>query len=122
MKITLLTFWTQVSLPGTRVNMNMMVGECPVYDEGNMNVKRTVGELLNEGDLERRILKTGILMTDVKMSAQCDKYDPEAATCQECRDKNNWRQDVIESAIRIDIKLSKAISRLDAIVDGLPGA
>ena len=82
MKITLLTLWTQVSLPCTQVSMNMMVGECPVYDEGNMNVRRTVCELLNEGDLERRILKTGILMTDVKRSAQCDKYDPEAETCK----------------------------------------
>ena len=98
-----------------------MVGECPVYDEGNLNVKRSVGELLNEVDLERRILKTGILMTDVKLSSQCDKYDPEAETCQECRDKNHWRRNVLESAIRIDIKLSRAISRLDAIVDGLPG-
>ena len=98
----------------------MMVGECPVYDEGNMDVKRAVGELLNEGDLERRVLKTGILMKDVKQSAQCNKFDPEDETCRECRDKNIWRRNVLESAIRIDIKLSRAISRLDAIVDGIP--
>ncbi len=97
----------------------MMVGACPVYDESNMNVRRTVGELLNEGDMERRILKTGILMKDVKRSTQCYKYDPEAETCRECRDRNRWRRDVLESAIRIDLKLSRAISRLGDIVDGL---
>jgi hypothetical protein len=102
--------------------MIVMVGECPVYDEGNMNVRRTVGELLNEGDLARKILKTGILMKAVKRSTQCDRYDSEAETCHECRDKNHWRRGILESAIRIDIKLSKAISRLDAIVDGIPGA
>ena len=102
--------------------MNMMVGECPVYDEGNMNVRRTVGELLNEGNLERRLLKTGLLMEDVKRRTQCNKYDPEAETCRECRDRNCWRRDVLESSIRIDLKLSRAISRLDAIVDGLQGA
>ncbi len=100
----------------------MMVGNCPVYDEGNLNVRRTVSELLNEGDMERRILKTGILAKDVKRSTQCSKYDPEAEMCRECRDRNRWRRDVLESAIRIDLKLSKAISRLDAIVDGIPGA
>jgi hypothetical protein len=99
--------------------MNMMVRACPVYDEGNMNVRRTVSELLNEGDMERRILKTGILMKDVKRSTQCSKYDPEAGTCRECRDRNRWRRDVLESAIRLDLKLSRAISKLDAIVDGL---
>ena len=61
--------------------MIVMVGECLVYDEGNMNVKRAVCELLNEGGLERRILKTGVLMIDVKRSAKCNKYDPEADTC-----------------------------------------
>ena len=76
---------------------------------------------MNEGDLERRVLKTGVLMTDVKRSVRCDKNDPEADTCRECRDKNHWKEDVLESAIRIDLKLSRAISRLDAIVDGLPG-
>ena len=100
----------------------MMVGACPVYDEGNMNIRQTVGELLNEGSLEKRILKTGILMKDVKRSTQCDKYDPEAETCRECRHRNRWRRDVLESAIRIDLKLSRAISRLDAIVDGIRGA
>ncbi|MBC8224705.1 hypothetical protein H8E65_08960 [Candidatus Bathyarchaeota archaeon] len=99
--------------------MSVMVGECPVYDEGNTKVRRTIGELLNEGDLERRLLKTGILMEDVKRSTQCLKYDPEAETCRECRDRNRWRRDVLESAIRIDLKLSKAISRLGVIVDGL---
>jgi len=97
----------------------MMVRTCPVYDESNMNVRRTVGELLNEGDMERRILKTGILMKDVKRSTQCSKYDPEAETCRECRDRNRWRRDVLESAIRIDLKLSRAIFKLGAIVDGL---
>ncbi len=97
----------------------MMVRACPVYDESNMNVRRTVSELLNEGDMERRILKTGILMKDVKRSTQCSKYDPEAETCQECRDRNRWRRDVLESAIRIDLKLSRTISRLGDIVDGL---
>ncbi len=97
----------------------MMVRACPVYDESNMNVRRTVSELLNEGDMERRILKTGILMKDVKRSTKCSKYDPEAETCRECRDRNRWRRDVLESAIRIDLKLSRAISKLDAIVDGL---
>ena len=97
----------------------VMVGECTVYNEGNMNVRRTVGELLNEGNLERRILKTGLLMKDVKRSTRCTEYDPEAETCLECRDRNRWRREVLESAIRIDLKLSKAISRLDAIVDGL---
>ena len=97
----------------------MMVGACPLYDESNMNVSRTVGELLNEGDMERRILKTGILMKDVKRSTQCSKYDPEAETCRECRETNRWRRDVIESTIRLDLKLSRAISKLDAIVDGL---
>jgi len=97
----------------------MMVGACPVYNESNMNVRRTVSELLNEGDMERRILKTGILMKDVKRSTQCSKYDPEAETCRECRDRNHWRRDVLESTIRLDLKLSRAISKLDAIVDGL---
>jgi len=97
----------------------MMVGACPVYNESNMNVRRTVSELLNEGDMERRILKTGILMKDVKRSTQCSKYDPEAETCRECRDRNRWRRDVLESAIRIDLKLSRAIFKLGAIVDGL---
>ncbi len=97
----------------------MMVGACPVYDESNMNVRRTVSELLNEGDMERRILKTGILMKDVKRSTQCSKYDTEAETCRECRETNRWRRDVIESTIRLDLKLSRAISKLDAIVDGL---
>ena len=64
----------------------MMVGACPVYDEGNVNVRRTVGELLNEGDLERRVLKTGMLMKDVKRNTHCGKYDPEAETCRECRE------------------------------------
>jgi len=99
--------------------MSVMVGECPVYDEGNMNVKRTVGELLNEGNLARRLLKTGILMKDMKKSTQCLKYDPEAETCRECMDRNRWRRDVLESTIRIDLKLSRAISRLDTIVGGL---
>ena len=99
-----------------------MVETCPVYDEGNTNVRRTVGELLNEGDLERRVLKTGILMKDVNRSTQCDDYDSEAGTCQECRTRNRWRRDLLESAIRIDLKLSRAISKLDAIVDGIPGA
>jgi hypothetical protein len=99
--------------------MIVMVGNCGVYDEGNMNVRQTVGELLNEGNLERRILKTGLLMNDVKRSTQCLKFDPEAETCRECRDRNRWRRDVLESAIRIDLKLSRTISRLGAIVDGL---
>ncbi len=96
-----------------------MVGACPVYDEGNMNVRKAVGELLNEGDLERRLLKTGILMKDVKRSTQCLKYDPGAETCRECRERNRWRRDVLESAIRLDMKLSRTISKLDAIVDEL---
>ena len=50
MKKTLLLFWIQGSLPCTQVSMIVMVGECLVYDEGNMNVKRVVGELSNEGD------------------------------------------------------------------------
>jgi hypothetical protein len=99
--------------------MMVMAGACQVYDEGNTNVQRTVGELLNEGDLEMRILKTGILMKDVKRSTQCDEYDSEAETCQECRHRNRWRRDILESAIRIDLKLSRAISKLDAIVDGI---
>ena len=37
-------------------------------------------------------------------------------------DRNLWRRGVLESAIRIDLKLSRAISRLDTIVDGLQGA
>jgi len=102
--------------------MSVMVGECPVYDEGNMNVKRTLSELLNEGNLEKRLLKTGLLMEDVKKCTLCLKYDPEAETCRECRDRNLWRRDVLESSIRIDLKLSRAISRLGAIVDGLQGA
>ena len=102
--------------------MNMIVGACPAYDEGNINVRRTVEELLNEGDSETRILTTGLLMKDVKRSTRCTEYDPEAETCRECRDRNRWRRGILESAIRIDLKLSKAISRLDAIVDGLPGA
>ena len=93
--------------------------ECPMYDEGNLNVRRTVSELLNEGNLERRLLKTGLLMKDVKRSTLCLKSDPEAGTCRECRDRNRWRRDVLESAIRIDLKLSRAISRLGDIVDGL---
>ena len=100
----------------------MMVGACPVYDECNVNVRRAVGELLKEGNLEKRLLKTGILMRDVKRSTQCLKYDPEAETCRECRDRNLWRRGVLESSIRIDLKLSRAISRLDAIVNGLQGA
>jgi len=99
--------------------MTVMVGACPVYDECNVNVRRAIGELLNEGDSERRLLKTGLLMRDVKRSTQCIKYDPEAETCRECRERNLWRRDVLESSIRIDLKLSRAISRLDAIVDGL---
>jgi len=102
--------------------MSVMVGECPVYDEGNMNVRRTLSELLNEGNLEKRLLKTGLLMEDVKRSTLCSEYDPEAETCRECRDRNRWRRDVLESSIRIDLKLSRAISRLGAIVDGLQGA
>ncbi len=51
--------------------------ECPIYDEGNLNVRRTVSELLNEGNLERRLLKTGLLMKDVKRSTLCLKSDPE---------------------------------------------
>jgi hypothetical protein len=35
---------------------------------------------------------------------------------------NRWRRDVLESAIRIDLKLSRTISKLGAIVDGLQGA
>ena len=93
--------------------------ECPMYDEGNLNVRRTVSELLNEGNLERRLLKTGLLMKDVKRSTLCLKYDPEAGTCRECRDRNRWRRNILESAIRIDLKLSRAISKLGAIVDGL---
>lgn len=102
--------------------MSVMVGECPVYDEGNMNVRRTLSELFNEGNLEKRLLKTGLLMEDVKRSALCSEYDPEAETCRECRDRNLWRRDVLESSIRIDLKLSRAISRLGVIVDGLQGA
>ncbi len=102
--------------------MTVMVGECPVYDEGNMNVRRTLSELLNEGNLEKRLLKTGLLMEDVKKCTLCSEYDPEAETCRECRDRNLWRRDVLESSIRIDLKLSRAISRLGAIVDGLQGA
>ncbi len=102
--------------------MIVMVGNCPVYDEGNLNVRQTVGELLNEGNLERRILKTGLLMKDVKKSTRCLNYNLEAETCRECRDRNRWRRDVLESALRIDLKLSLAISRLGSIVDGLPGA
>ncbi len=93
--------------------------ECPIYDEGNLNVRRTVSELLNEGNLERRLLKTGLLMKDVKKSTRCMNYNLEAETCRECRDRNRWRRDILESAIRIDLKLSRAISRLGDIVDGL---
>ncbi len=102
--------------------MSVMVGECPVYDEGNMNVRRTLSELLNEGNLEKRLLKTGLLMEDVKKCTLCSEYDLGAETCRECRDRNLWRRDVLESSIRIDLKLSRAISRLGAIVDGLQGA
>jgi len=102
--------------------MNVMVGACQVYDEDNITVRRAVCELLSEGDFERRLLKTGLLMKDVKKSTRCLNYNLEAETCRECRDRNRWRRDVLESAIRIDLKLSKAISRLGALVDGLPGS
>ena len=97
----------------------MKVGACLVYDKGNMNVRKTVDELIYEGDPETRILKTGSLMNEVKRGSQCTDYDPEAETCRECRDRNRWRRDILESAIRIDLKLTRAISKLSAIVDGL---
>lgn len=116
-KLILLTYWAQVS-PHTGEH-DVMVGKCPVYDDDNMNVRRTVCELLNEGDLETRILKTGLLMKNVKRSTRCTEYDPEAETCLECMDRNRWRRDILESAIRIDLKLYRTISRLGNIVDGL---
>ncbi len=90
---------------------------CSSFERHNLNVRKVVKELLDEGNTLDRIVKACTLMNDIKSSSMCREFAEDSATCTMCRYKNYMRIRVLKFAINMDISLNRTVTRLDRIVD-----